>query len=62
MEVDADAAAICREDPCGKVGNGEGGGGHWARRSGLGIEAGHCGMFTLKSSRLANLYLAHTMV
>src|SRR5713101_323646 len=26
MEVGADAAAICREDQCGEVGNGEGGG------------------------------------
>ena len=26
MEVDAHAAAICGEDQCGEIGNGEGGG------------------------------------
>jgi hypothetical protein len=26
MEVDADAAAVCGEDQCGEVGNGEGSG------------------------------------
>jgi len=35
MEVDADADAVCREDQCGAVGDGESGGGYWARRFGL---------------------------
>jgi hypothetical protein len=30
MEVDADAAAICRQDQCGAVGDGESGGREWA--------------------------------
>ena len=35
MEVDADAAAICREDQCGEVRNGESGGRYRPRRIGL---------------------------
>jgi hypothetical protein len=31
MEIDADAVAICREDQCGKVGNGEGCRSRWAQ-------------------------------
>ena len=33
MEIDANAAPICREDQCGKVGNGKCGGGHRSRRA-----------------------------
>jgi hypothetical protein len=36
-------AAICREDQCGEVGNGAGGGGQWARRRGLRVGIVHCG-------------------
>ena len=35
MEVDADAAAVCGEDQCGEVGNGESGGRDRPRRIGL---------------------------
>jgi hypothetical protein len=35
LEIDEDAAAICREDQCGKIRNGTGGSGHGTRRSGL---------------------------
>jgi integrase len=35
LEIDADAAAICREDQFGEVGNGESGGRHRPRRIGL---------------------------
>ena len=29
MEVDADAGAVCEEDQCGEIGDGEGGGKEW---------------------------------
>lgn len=32
LEVDADAVAVCREDQCGEVRNGEGSGRYWTRR------------------------------
>jgi hypothetical protein len=35
MEIDAHAAAMCREDQRGEVGYGEGSGGYWARRARL---------------------------
>src|ERR1035441_9896489 len=48
MEVDADAAIVCREDQCGEVGYGESGGCDWPRRIGLEI-GGKTALLTSRS-------------
>jgi hypothetical protein len=32
LEVDTNAAAVCREDQCGEIGHGAGSGSSWSRR------------------------------